>query len=159
MPFKTAFFGYSELPSIVNYNNQVLIPLKQIRINHQGTEQKSPFDLYNLRKLCKVIGIPVYRPTPGLYCVRECDEFFFYKLSSLFNEKRISFYGNHYEYDNCGNLYDWLMKKILLKGNQIKNLYEEYLLNLEMGLSTEEFKQFRYLYRKANNYKKSITIC
>jgi len=141
MPFTTAFFGYSELPSIVNYDNQVLIPLKQIRINHQGTEQKSPFDLYNLRKLCKVIGIPVYLPTPGLYCVRECDEFFFYKLSSLFNEKRISFYGNHYEYDNCGNL------------------YEEYLLNLEMGLSTEEFKQFRYLYRKANNYKKSITIC
>jgi hypothetical protein len=155
MAFKTCFFGYSNLPSIINYNDQVLIPLKKIRTILQGTEQSGPYAMKQLRQLCNFLNIPLYCPVAGLYCIKESDEFFFLvKLKELIGYPLGMSWT--YDYDNLGNL-TWLGKK-RVSGKTIKKLYQDYILDPMMGLSKEEFYTLKYLYRKGYDYNTVLQI-
>ena len=70
--FDTAFFGYSNLPDSIELENRKLIPIKTLK----GSAMF-------IRQICKIVGIQVYRPVKGLYCIEENDCRFFDYLNHL----------------------------------------------------------------------------
>ena len=70
--FDTAFFGYSNLPDSIEFENRKLIPIKTLK----GSAMF-------IRQICKIVGIQVYRPVKGLYCIEESDCRFFDYLCEL----------------------------------------------------------------------------
>jgi hypothetical protein len=123
--FDTAFFGYSDLPDMIDLNGKELVPLKSIRLKYHGTSQQTPFDVSNLRHLCNVLGIELHRPVKGLYCIEKCYSQFFDFLYSFYVKEvtSIGFYGPYY-YDQNGNLM-WLDSK-KCSGQMIQNLFQSF---------------------------------
>lgn len=70
--FDTAFFGYKNLPDSIELENRKLIPIKTLK----GSAMF-------IRQICKIVGIQVYRPVKGLYCIEESDCKFFNYLCEL----------------------------------------------------------------------------
>lgn len=70
--FDTAFFGYSNLPDSIELEDRKLIPIKTLK----GSAMF-------IRQICKFVGIQVYRPVKGLYCIEEQDCRFFDYLREL----------------------------------------------------------------------------
>lgn len=70
--FDTAFFGYQNLPDSIELNDRKLIPIKTLK----GSAMF-------IRQICKFVGIQVYRPVKGLYCIEEQDRKFFDYLNHL----------------------------------------------------------------------------
>lgn len=70
--FDTAFFGYSNLPDSIELEDRKLIPIKTLK----GSAMF-------IRQICKFVGIQVYRPVKGLYCIEEQDCKFFDYLREL----------------------------------------------------------------------------
>ena len=56
--FDTAFFGYQNLPDLIELNDRKLIPIKTLK----GSAMF-------IRQISKFVGIQVYRPVKGLYCI------------------------------------------------------------------------------------------
>ena len=111
--FDTAFFGYTDLPDQIDLDGKELVPLKSIRTKYHGTSQQTPFDVSNLRHLCKVLEIELHRPVKGLYCVEKIYANFFDFLYSFYVKEvtKIGFVGSTYYYNYKGDLM-FLSKKI-----------------------------------------------
>jgi hypothetical protein len=149
--FDTAFFGYSELPDLIELEGKELIPLKAIRLKYNKCGRKHYFSVKNLHSLCKFLGIKLHRPVKGLYCVEKIYIQFFEKLNSLYNElKFVHFpcYGKDFErfrstyngVDHCS--YDWQgnlvratydrdpqpsIRQIYVSGNTILDVYKNFM--------------------------------
>jgi hypothetical protein len=59
--FDSAFFGYSNLPNLIEVNDQKLIPIKTLNVFQRGT--------HFVQYVCKVLKIDIHRPVKGLLCV------------------------------------------------------------------------------------------
>lgn len=61
--FDSAFFGYSNLPDLIEVNDQKLIPIKTLNVFQRGT--------HFVQYACKVLKIDIHRPVKGLLCVED----------------------------------------------------------------------------------------
>jgi len=61
--FDSAFFGYSNLPDLIEVNDQKLIPIKTLKVFQKGT--------HFVQYACKVLKIQIHRPVKGLLCVED----------------------------------------------------------------------------------------
>lgn len=77
--FDSSFFGYTNLPDSIEFENRKLIPLKRLKLRYlKNCMSWSPtFSASCIREICQFIGIKVYRPVKGLYCIGEDDCKFF----------------------------------------------------------------------------------
>jgi hypothetical protein len=141
--FDTAFFGYSDLPDCIEIEGKSYVPLKAIRVKYHGTyTKKTPFDVENLKMICKVLGINIYRPVKGLYCVEKLYAEFFDALYHFYCEKKTELtktkeyflwgwgtkYYNYYgDLMTCGNHYGNSFYQVLIGKNEISNLYDNFL--------------------------------
>lgn len=77
--FNSAFFGWKDLPNLIEYQGKKLIPLKALKLKNGGnaTYQSGLFDVSSMRRICEMVGITLYRPVLGLYCIsdNECNFF------------------------------------------------------------------------------------
>ena len=141
--FDTAFFGYSDLPDCIEIEGKSYVPLKAIRVKYHGTHPKeTPFDVENLKMLCKVLRINIYRPVKGLYCIEKLYAEFFDSLYQFYCEKKTELkktkeyflwgwgtkYYNYYgDLMTCGNHYGNSFYQVLIGKNEISNLYDNFL--------------------------------
>ena len=127
--FDTAFFGYSDLPDLIDVNGKELVPLKSIRLKYHGTSQKTPFDVSNLRYLCSLLGIKLHRPVRGLYCIEKCYSYFFDILYSFYVKEVIKggFYGSVYYYNRYGDL--MFLNRKECDGQTIKQLFQSFMMS------------------------------
>ena len=142
--FDTAFFGYSDLPDCIELEGKSYVPLKAIRVKYHGTRSKeTPFDIENLKALCKVLGIHIYRPVKGLYCIEQFYAKFFDVLHKFYEQKQSEMiekrdccwgWGVKY-YTYRGDLmsrgsYCGMdpFNKVIVDSNSIRNLYDNFLM-------------------------------
>ena len=100
--FESAFFGWKNLPTMIEYQGRKLIPLKTLKLKNGGkpTHHNGLFSVSEMRRICERVGITLYRPTLGLYCISEDEcSFFSYLHKSLgckwwIEENLISYYHN-----------------------------------------------------------------
>lgn len=116
----SAFFGWKNLPTMIEYQGKKLTPLKTLKLKNGGnaTYHDGLFSVSEMRSICEEVGITVYRPIVGLYCISKDDcDFFSYLhhyLKSLGDE-------NHYgimcslwkEWDNLITHYHNFREQIL----------------------------------------------
>lgn len=125
--FDTAFFGYSDLPDLIDLNGKELVPLKSIRQKYHGTSQSTPFNVSNLRDLCNFLNIKLHRPVKGLYCVEKCYSQFFDYLHSFYLKEvtKIGFYGSAYYYNRHGDL--MFLNSQKCNGQTIQHLFHSFM--------------------------------
>ena len=142
--FDTAFFGYSDLPDCIEIEGKSYVPLKAIRVKYHGTHPKeTPFDVENLKMICKVLGINIYRPVKGLYCVEKLyakffdvlHQFYYNRKKELQQTKEYDFWRSGRKYYNYyGDLMSWgynnrtPFDEVIIDKNQISNLYNNFLM-------------------------------
>ena len=142
--FDTAFFGYSDLPDCIEIEGKSYVPLKAIRLKYHGTRSKeTPFDVVNLRTICKVLGIGIYRPIKGLYCVDKLYSKFFDTLHQFYEEKGVElrktneyfywgwgmkYYTPRGDLATYGSFYGNSFHEIIIGANEIMNLYRNFLM-------------------------------
>jgi hypothetical protein len=93
--FDSAFFGYSDLPELIEIGQFKLIPIKSMKLkyeNHSMVYSGNLFSVSNIKRICNFIGIQLYRPVKGLYCVEERYYKFFDYLYQLRLDRVISDY-------------------------------------------------------------------
>jgi hypothetical protein len=134
--FHPAFFGYENLPDLIELDNRKLIPIKAIRLKYQGKSQsKGAFCAENIRSLCNILGIELYRPVRGLYCIEEHYSKFFDYLHQFYSQHFSFSHHNFHHYENNGDLiwsiYNWKTGNVRQEkkcdGKLIKTLFNNFI--------------------------------
>lgn len=108
--FDSSFFGYSNVPDSIEFNEHKLIPIKSLKLKYEDHSMSSSCNLFSVSKIktiCSIIGIQLYRPVKGLYCIEESYTKFFDYLHQLRKDSMISDY---------------------IHMNEIANLYHNYAI-------------------------------
>ena len=141
--FDTAFFGYSDLPDYIELEGKSYVPLKAIRVKYHGTRSKvTPFDVENLKALCKFLRIDIYRPVKGLYCIEQLHAKFFDVLHKFYEQKRsevergdlcwgwgVKYYNYRGDLMSRGSYCGMNpFHKVIVDSNSIRNLYDNFLM-------------------------------
>jgi hypothetical protein len=72
--FDSAFFGYTEMPDLIEIGERKLIPVKSLKLkyeNHSMVFSGNLFSVSTIKSICSLIGIELHRPVKGLYCIEE----------------------------------------------------------------------------------------
>ena len=72
--FDCAFFGYKDLPELIELNEYKLVPIKSLKVRYTGNSMYSSTDLFSvstIKDICEALGIKLHRPVKGLYCIEE----------------------------------------------------------------------------------------
>lgn len=107
--FDSSFFGYENLPDCIELESRKLIPIKALKLKYEDHSMVSSCNLFSvstIKCICSFIGIQLYRPVKGLYCIEESYVPFFDFL-----------------YDLKIDYQSWR--------NEIKGLYETFTENLK----------------------------
>jgi len=101
--FESAFFGWKNLPNMIEYQEKKLIPLKTLKLKNGGnaTHHDGLFSVSEMKSICKKVGITVYRPIVGLYCISKDDCDFF----SYLHDYLKSLIDGNYKGDGCSDSY------------------------------------------------------
>lgn len=103
--FDSSFFGYTNLPDSIELENRKLIPVKALKLKYEDHSMVSScnfFSVSSIRSICSFVGIELYRPVKGLYCVEESYVQFFDYLHQLLCDGLISQY---FYRDDIKNIY------------------------------------------------------
>jgi hypothetical protein len=93
--FDSSFFGYSNVPDSIELDDRKLIPIKSLKLkyeDHSMAYSGNLFSVSTIKSICSIIGIELYRPVKGLYCIEEQYCKFFDYLHQLREDHVINNY-------------------------------------------------------------------
>ena len=96
----SAVFGWKNLPDELVFNGMKMIPLKKYKLRHVDAKNGGGVSVSNLRNVCRILNIEVFRPIMGLYCIRveDCKFLDYLGAGKLYYSRREELLNEYHEF-------------------------------------------------------------